>query len=54
VEDGFSDRNGQNGIIRKTAPGMEQGKILGLDRGVLVNRSDDVSCDGSDHGESPE
>jgi hypothetical protein len=48
-KDGARDGYGQHGVVGESAPRVKQGKRLGLDRSVLVNRSDDVACDGTDH-----
>jgi hypothetical protein len=49
VQYGFRHSNGKDRIVREATLRMEEGKILGFDGMVFVNRSDDVASDGTYH-----
>ena len=45
----FRNGNGKDRIVCEVTLRMEEGKILCFDGVLLVNRSDDVACDGIYH-----
>ena len=53
IEYGIRNCDGQHGIVSEGTPRMKEREVFGLDRAMLIHRSDNVAGDCSDHGLSP-